>query len=41
MKKAIVWGATKSARSDYIEIAKKYEIIALFDNDGKNGRKNR
>ena len=37
MKKAVVWGATKSARSDYSEIGKKYEIVALFDNDSENG----
>lgn len=33
MLKAIVFGATKSAENIYIEISKKYEIVAYCDND--------
>lgn len=33
--KAIVFGATTSARNLYEEIRKKYDIIAFCDNDEK------
>lgn len=36
--KAIVFGATPSAKTIYMEIEKEYEIVALTDNDPQKWR---